>query len=244
MRQNRQSKLVAILALCVSVVGLTLGFAAFSNTLTISSSATVKPDQKEFLLKAYGLESADDSTEVWIPDVYTSEKISKPLVYGGSASDAKIESSYDENGSNKITISNLHATWTEPKSGTEYWFMIKNEGKYDAYLQQSEFDKITNINDSIVCTAASGTDDEMAQSACEGMSIDIEATSSDQTQRLSKYGVAGTDFIKINKYVSESSSDYILIMIQLYYDGERADGDFTVDFPDITLEFTSAPPAS
>ena len=41
MKRERQAKWVSIIALCISVLGLTLGFAAFSNTLTISSSATV-----------------------------------------------------------------------------------------------------------------------------------------------------------------------------------------------------------
>ena len=55
MKRNRQAKIVAILSLCVSVVGLTLGFAAFSNTLTISSSTTVSPDESDFKLVLYGL---------------------------------------------------------------------------------------------------------------------------------------------------------------------------------------------
>ena len=81
MKQNKQSKLVAILALCVSVVGLTLGFAAFSNTLTISSSATVKPDQKDFKIVAYGIEdqSQELTSRLSDPELYTSSTISKPI---------------------------------------------------------------------------------------------------------------------------------------------------------------------
>jgi hypothetical protein len=45
---ERNSKVIAIVALCIGVVGLSLGFAAFSNTLTISSSATVAPDASTF----------------------------------------------------------------------------------------------------------------------------------------------------------------------------------------------------
>ena len=161
MRRNRQSKIVVILVLCLSVVGLTLGFAAFSNTLTISSSAIVKPDQKEFLLKAYGLAEPNLSQDVWSYEPYILETRSKPLTFGGSASDAIIESYFDENGRNKITISNLNATWTEPDQSAEYYFMIKNEGQYDAYLLQSEFDKLANISESIVCTAADGTDETL-----------------------------------------------------------------------------------
>ena len=41
--ESRSSKVVAIVALVVAVIGLGIGFAAFSSTLTISSSATVTP---------------------------------------------------------------------------------------------------------------------------------------------------------------------------------------------------------
>ena len=55
MKRNRQSRIVEILALCASVLGLTLGFAAFSNTLTISSSTTASLDESDFKLVLYGL---------------------------------------------------------------------------------------------------------------------------------------------------------------------------------------------
>ena len=45
MEKNRTVQLIAILALVVGVVGLSIGFAAFSNTLKIKSNATVAPDK-------------------------------------------------------------------------------------------------------------------------------------------------------------------------------------------------------
>ena len=39
MGENRYYKMVSVLALIIGVVGVTLGYAAFSNTLTIESSA-------------------------------------------------------------------------------------------------------------------------------------------------------------------------------------------------------------
>ena len=40
----RRNQSVTIAALIIAIVGLSIGFAAFSNTLTIRSSATVTPD--------------------------------------------------------------------------------------------------------------------------------------------------------------------------------------------------------
>ena len=245
MRKNRQMQLILILAICVSIVGISLGFAAFSNTLTISSSAIVKPDQKDFFLRAYGLAEANMDEDLWSYEPYKSTNISKPFIYGGSATDAVIESSNGENGKNEITISNLHMTWTEPDQAVEYWFMIKNEGHYDAYIAQSEFDKLVNLNESIICTAITGTSEDMVENACDYMDIHIEAHSSDQTIQLDKDGGTGENYIKINKYTSESDFDYITIALVIQYKLDaRADGDFKVTFPNISLEFTSAPPMS
>ena len=48
MERDRSAKIIAIVALCVAVVGLSIGFAAFSNNLTIKSNATVTPNQNDF----------------------------------------------------------------------------------------------------------------------------------------------------------------------------------------------------
>ena len=48
MERDRSAKIIAIVALCIAIVGLSIGFAAFSSNLTISSSANVKPDPSSF----------------------------------------------------------------------------------------------------------------------------------------------------------------------------------------------------
>ena len=44
MEKNRSAQVIAIVALVVGVVGLSIGFAAFSSVLNIQTSANVKPD--------------------------------------------------------------------------------------------------------------------------------------------------------------------------------------------------------
>ena len=48
MDRDRSTKVIAIVALCVAVFWLSVGFAAFSNDLTITSEATVKPNASDF----------------------------------------------------------------------------------------------------------------------------------------------------------------------------------------------------
>ena len=260
MKQNKQSRIVAILALCVSIVGLTLGFAAFSNTLTISSSATVKPDQKEFLLKAYGVEDTSISDDFYFSGLYaeaesyTSNSVSKAFVSEGiSAEDAIISSSFTDSGSNKITISNLKANMKNPGDHVEYYFMIKNEGKYDAYLMASEFEKLETINDKTVCKAVveegkTPVTQEYLDAACKEISIDVLATGSENmASDLASTG-GSDEYIDIPKAgTSFRGYNFGYMVLQVgftYYGPTRVDGDFTVDFADIELEFTTTPPAA
>ena len=95
MERNRQTKVIAIVALCVAVVGLTLGFAAFSNTLTISSSATVTPNESDFKLTVYGIDQEINEDNYYDViqniSVYDSKEYSYPYVDNGvTALNAKI----------------------------------------------------------------------------------------------------------------------------------------------------------
>ena len=60
MEKNRQIKILSIVALVLAIAGMSLGFAAFSSTLTISSSATVTPNSNDFKVVVYGLKNYDD----------------------------------------------------------------------------------------------------------------------------------------------------------------------------------------
>ena len=51
---NKDSKVIAIVALCIGVVGLSLGFAAFSAQLTVSSGATVTVDEDTNFKDVFG----------------------------------------------------------------------------------------------------------------------------------------------------------------------------------------------
>ena len=84
MEKGRKIKILSIIALVVSIIGMTLGFAAFSSTLTISSSASVTPNASDFNFVVYGI--GDDveyeAIGVDIPldsNLYSSTVSSKPF---------------------------------------------------------------------------------------------------------------------------------------------------------------------
>ena len=85
MRRVLQTKIVSIIALVIAVGVMTIGIAAFSSTLTISSSATVKPDESGFQLKMYGFTGQTIGWDFYDMTKYTSEVSSS--VFSNSSSE-------------------------------------------------------------------------------------------------------------------------------------------------------------
>ena len=150
--KNQKQKLIAIVALCVSVLGLTLGFAAFSNTLTISSSATVTPESSDFKLVVYGVpnlgeydqyaagaNSNDYRHNLVLPiSKFTSTTTAEPLLRHTEGVDdipsTAAKKAIITNGNGSFSISDISLTFSEPGQGADYYFVLRNEGNYDAYL--------------------------------------------------------------------------------------------------------------
>ena len=71
-------KIYLILALVVGVFGLSIGLAAFSSTLNIKSSTTVKPDSSNFRIKISASETDSNVTNIAPDYSWSSSKIKNP----------------------------------------------------------------------------------------------------------------------------------------------------------------------
>lgn len=222
MKRERNEKMIAIIALIVAIFGLTIGFAAFSNTLTISSTATVRPDSSTF--------SVDFSTSS--TSVVTSSFIVPITVGGAVGSNATID-----NGdvSRKPILKNIFATFTVPGQKVRYDFYAYNSGEYEAYLDAVEFLPVTVGGNSKACRVdtveAPAASDTYLQSACSAVTM--------------KVIVGEKTFTETNKNINDISlmpKDAVNVSVVLEYadDGARADGNFDVDFGDVMLIFKSA----
>ena len=152
MEHNRKQKLVMIIALIAGIASLSIGFAAFSVSLNISSSASVTPNSDNFSVKF-----STSQNSLVVGAVTPSSKTT-----GITTTDGVID-----NGANP-TIKNLSATFTSPGQYVEYTIYARNEGEYTAYLNNINF-----LGDK-TCTGETGTTDSLVQSACG--SINISAT--------------------------------------------------------------------
>lgn len=216
MEKDRSSKVIAIVALVVAVLGLSLGFAAFSQQLTINPEATVKGDKSQFSVKfSTQEESAQDGQVEPTLDPGT-----------GEISDFKAEEATIA----ATTISNLKATFVNGK-GTQkvtYSFNVYNDGALTAYLKKVNFDAGKPECSS---AAENGATSELVTAACNDVKV--------------KVNVHDTDYEVTTPNIttkSIASKNGVPITVELSYDGDAhpVDGDFTVDFGSITLDYSSA----
>ncbi len=213
MDRDRSTKVIAIVALCVAVFGLSVGFAAFSNDLTIKSEATVKPNASDFDVNF----SSSDTSE-------TDGTVTATSTAGVTAQDATI------NNATAPTISGIKVEFTEPGQSAKYSFFAHNAGKYNAFLNNVTFKNVTDANANIVCVAAEGTNANMVASACQGISIKVKVgttTFAEPTPTITSHE------LPIDQY------EPVEVTIEYKTGAARADGDFQVKIGDIVLTYGS-----
>ena len=213
MDRDRSTKVIAIVALCVAVFGLSVGFAAFSNDLTIKSEATVKPNASDFDVNF----SSSDTSE-------TDGTVTATSTAGVTAQDATI------NNATAPTISGIKVGFTEPGQSAKYSFFAHNAGKYKAFLNNVSFENATKAATNIACVAAEGTNAAMVASACQGISIKVKVgttTFAESTPTITSHELT------IDQY------EPVEVTIEYKTGAARADGDFQVNIGDIVLTYGS-----
>lgn len=212
MEKDRSSKTLAIIALVVAVAGLSLGFAAFASNLEISPSADVTPDDSTFKVVF------TESNPVNVGD---DNKIT-PELTGATAEDAEI--------SGETTLTGINAHFTAPNQTVTYRLYAHNAGELKAYLNAITFSK-----EKPVCTAkegAKGATQATVNTACANISIKVSV--GDTTNIQGTTDLRNTHELAVDGYEE--------VVVEIHYGGtkeQQADGDFTVDFGNITLEYNA-----
>ena len=212
-KKDRSAQVIAIIALFFAVIGLSLGFAAFSQTLTIHSSAEVKPDQTAFNVKFSSSEESLATEE--ITGVTGGEA-------GATADPATISGT---------EISGLKAKFTKPGQDVTYTFYVRNEGEYDAYLKSITYKNASETGTSINCKPGSDTDAGLVATACNGMKVTVTVNSTETTTE-------SNSSISEHK-LAKGAGEEVKVKIEYASGSGIADGDFTVEIGDIELLYKS-----
>ena len=116
MEKERRLKVLSLVALIVAVLGLTIAFAALSQTLTINGRASMGSSQWDVHFE--NLSNANitgDATEV-----------SKPQITDGG-----------------ITVNNMNVSLVKPKDKVEYTVEIVNDGSITAKVEKIQMTELT-----------------------------------------------------------------------------------------------------
>ncbi|MBQ9072453.1 MAG: hypothetical protein IJY25_04790 [Bacilli bacterium] len=214
---NKKEKKFIVSMLVVAALCITIGFAAFSASLKINTTATVTPDHNSFKIK-FSKESGS------VKD--GSSNPVQPIKTGDITAENAIIDNTDG-----PTIENLKATFKAPGDSVKYEFYVLNETAFDAYLTQVLY----NGSPFRECTAGTGTDETLVANACDTIVVKITIGSSEFTGTTT----SGITNVLTKQTGSQPTSEKVTV--QITYNGPaRADGPFTVTFGDIELVYSTA----
>ena len=217
MEKKRKLKIIIIIVLMIAITTMSLGYAIFSATLNISSNATVTPNSSDFSIGFY------ESNTATVAGESTPDGIGFTSSGGATGTIPTIDVT-------KKSLSGAKANFTAPGQSVTFNLFIGNLGEYDAYLRAVNFLNVVGTDTHIVCTPDKGTSSTLVKSACDAisMSVTIGTTTITETNTsISRFIIPKSTFIKTS--------------VTIYYDsgGAPADGPFSVDFGEISLDFST-----
>ncbi len=221
MERNRGFKIIAVIALVIGVIGLSIGFAAFSKTLNISS-ATVNTTART---NVFATAIHYDGMPIYLPPVNVTN-INK----GTQTTDtwSGISFTIDSNQNNA--------------SVTLFTRVLNDSTEYTGYLQS-----ITSNNGVIECTPVGDTDSDLVAAACTKMNLQVSIAEADGSNSTSANITSTTPANKIvtaqDPATTITNVNYGTLQLRFSYshDSTIPDGQFTVTIPAITFSYTSVP---
>ena len=229
MEKQRRFKVFSIVALMFAVVALSVGFAAFQKVLNISSSADVSlPSEDNFNIELYGVIDKDALNNLNSSNLDFS-RLSKEKSFAYDLKEQVLYSEYSatiDNESFTIDINNL--VLKEPGDTYFYYFLLKNNSDYGVYVYLSDESK-TNLEDGLnaTCVPEKGTSQTLVDNVCSEISMSVV------TDEMNDF---------VDGIYKLPAKNYLSLAVIVYYGGkDRVDGNFTISYDPIKIEFDTVP---
>jgi len=212
--EKNNSKIIAVAALVVAVIGLSIGFAAFAATLTIENISATMAADNQF--------TANVNYKSVAPTCY---------VTGTSAS---ISGSYNAGTASAKQWTGISVPLTMSQKSVTCEAQIENSSAYRAALDS------ISIGGTFTCqsVAASGTDGYAtnATTICDGTRVTVTTSGASAVFTNASHdavtGITGSS-------IATSSSATVQVTIE-YTGTVAADGDVAITVPTISLNYKSA----
>ncbi len=245
MKTKQNLQIILIILLLVIIIGMSIGFSAFSRQLNISSGASVTPSDDQFIVR---LSSSNSS--------YSRNGVVPVL------SPTNLQASNATISSNALSISDLNVYFTEPGQSATYTMYVQNAGKYIAYLSNVNFNKTNNefktCTSTSVLEALSATEStlpiflnntvqklesmpdnniyttpgspELVEQACDGIKYTVTVNGESFTESALSTDKTG---------IPISSFKPVIIKIEYLSNATRVDGAFKVKFGTVSFSFST-----
>ena len=185
----------------VSILIMTIGYAAFSTGLNILSSAYVNPNSEDFSIVFSSESNRLSLTGVQYEKNNNHIDVGTPVI--------------DNTSTESPTISGLTANFIDPGDSVTYTFYTLNNGEYDAYLTKLIFDKL-NDNSIKKCTAGDGTSSDLVNKACSGIEMYVNIENINEPMYFTT---------NINNHIlRKGASEEVQVTIRYKSGSDRADG--------------------
>lgn len=181
MEKNRNVKIYVIFALVISVMGLSIAYAAYSATLLISGTVTAKKSSEAWNVH---FESPDGGTTL-TPSLEGYAEVVSPATVTAT------------------TISGFKVNFYAPGDSIEYSFDIKNTGSIDATLN-----KITL--GSLSCSKATGTQqgtETDANNLCGNLDMNIMKSDGNNISVGDKISAGSSETYRLSIIWNESDTN-------------------------------------
>ena len=222
MEKERGTKLIATFALVLAIIGLSVGFAAYSRNLDINTLEGT-------------ITTADTELDVFFDNNQTKGDELGNVKGTGTAAVTDEVGAAIANGtlnatpSSNPTISGFVAEFSEKGQEVEYTFYVYNNSPHKAYLESAAF---LNGGSPKTCTAIDEVDETNKENACDEINLHLE---------IDGKKIVSTDSASFETHVIEPGA-WKEVVVRIAYDGtEHAlpDGDVKVTFDGIRLSYTT-----
>lgn len=218
--ENKSGKIIAIVALAVAVVALSVGFAAFADTLTIDGNATARAKGNAFD-DTNGLNYKTATGKCYLTSDNNKTALAGTnagnLVSGGGAG-------IDEWNGISVDLGN------DAKDVT-CEAVVENKSAYTAYITELS----TNAGLSCSSTGSNHTTNET--NVCSATTVTVSINDGSHTDTATITNAAATS---ATKTVEIAPNGEATVTVRINYAGANTDEDTTITIPTISHKYSSS----
>ncbi len=217
MEKNNNGKVVAVVALVVAVVALSVGFAAFADDLTIAGTATAKVGDNPFDDASKGLAYLSTSPKCYV----STDTTNKTAIEGASVGTASGD-----------TWSGISVPLTKDNPSVTCEAVVENKTSYTAYLTGIASDK------GLTCASSGKNADTNASNVCSGAQVVVKV-GDNAADTLTITNAANTNSSTAGSIAATNGTATVTVTIS-YNPEALTDEDVTITLPTITHSYSSA----